>query len=103
MLPWGVLAKAAGTSPVTWETALLGGLVTTVVTVLALMLRAIVKGDLVPRSVLTDEKERGDKLEAALREERARADAMDGRLQTIAEGTELNSQLLSQLMVRAQR
>jgi hypothetical protein len=102
-LPWGALAKAASASPVTWETALLGGLVTTLVTVLALILRSIVKGDLVPRSVLADEKERADKWEAAWRESEARNDAFDGRLQAIAEGTELGNQLLSQLMMRAQR
>lgn len=88
---------------VPWQTLLAGGLVAGLLTGAGLVFRAILTGALVPRTVLTDEKERADKWEHAWRESEARADAVDGRLQAIAEGTALNTQLLSQLRDRATR
>jgi hypothetical protein len=86
-----------------WPTLLSGGLVLLLLSVTGLFIRALLKGDLVPRSVLEDEKQRGDKWEAAWRESETRADMFDGRMTAIAEGTELNTSLLSQLVERARR
>ncbi|MGI5169874.1 hypothetical protein ACQEU3_46715 [Spirillospora sp. CA-253888] len=86
-----------------WPELLAGGFATALVATLAWAVRAILTGGIVARSVLQDEKERADKWEAAWREERARVDALEGRLTAIAEGTELNTQLLSSLMDRASR
>ncbi|KAB2347360.1 hypothetical protein [Actinomadura rudentiformis] len=86
-----------------WPELVASGLITLVIATLGLVIRSIVKGDLVPRSVLTDEKERADKWEAAWRVSEARIDALEGRLTALNEGTELNTQLLSSLVERARR
>jgi hypothetical protein len=94
---------SAALAQVPWQNLLAGGLVLGLLGIVGVGLRAILKGKLVPESVLKREADRADKWEQAWRESEARADAVDGRLQAIAEGTELNTQLLSQLLARAPR
>lgn len=86
-----------------WPELLAGSMVTLALGTLAWAVRSILTGAIVPRSVLLDEKERADKWEAAWRESEARIDALEGRLSAIAEGTELNTTLLSSLVERASR
>ena len=88
---------------VPWPTIIAGGIALVLVGVIGLTIRSIIRGDLVPRASLQDEKERADKWEAAWRESEARIDALEGRLTALTEGTELNTQLLSSLMERAAR
>lgn len=94
---------SAALAQVPWQTLLAAGLVLGLLGVVSVGLRAILTGKLVPESVLKREADRADKWEQAWRESEARADATDGRLQAIAEGTELNTQLLSQLVTRSAR
>lgn len=96
-------ALATAATSVPWPTLLAGGLVTGLLAGAGLVFRAILTGQLVPRSVLQDEKDRADKWEAAWKESEARIDALDGRLSAIAEGTDLNAQLLQSLVNRARR
>ncbi|MBO2461197.1 hypothetical protein [Actinomadura violacea] len=96
-------ALATAATAVPWPTLLAGGLVGGLLMGAGLVFRAILTGQLVPRSVLQDEKERADKWEAAWKESEARIDALDGRLSAIAEGTDLNAQLLQSLVNRARR
>ncbi|MER6810001.1 hypothetical protein ABT299_12040 [Spirillospora sp. NPDC000708] len=96
-------ALATAATAVPWPTLLASGLVAGLLTGAGLVFRAILTGQLVPRSVLQDEKERADKWEAAWKESEARIDALDGRLSAIAEGTDLNAQLLQSLVNRARR
>lgn len=93
----------AALAQIPWSTLVAGGIVLLLLGAVSLVVRAIVKGDLVPRSVLQDEKERADKWEAAWRESEARMDALDGRLSALAEGTELNAQLLQSMVNRGRR
>lgn len=93
----------AALAQVPWQTLLAGGMVLGLLGIVGVGLRAILTGKLVPESVLTREADRADKWEAAWRESDARATAVDGRLQAIAEASELNTQLLSQLMSRSAR
>ena len=92
---------SATLAQVPWQTLLAGGLVAGLLAGAGLVFRAILTGALVPRTVLTDEKERADKWEQAWRESEARADAFDGRLQTIAEASATSVQLLESLTRRA--
>ena len=72
--------KSGSVAQIPWSTLVAGGIVLLLLGAVSLVVRAIVKGDLVPRTVLQDEKERADKWEAAWRESEARMDALDGRL-----------------------
>lgn len=94
---------SAGLAQVPWQTLLAAGLVLGLLAVVGAFVRAILTGALVPRSVMEAEERRADKWEQAWRESEVRADAVDGRLQAIAEASELNTQLLSQLMQRSTR
>lgn len=94
---------SATLAQVPWQTLLAGGGVLGLLGVVGVGLRAILTGRLVPESVLKAEERRADKWEQAWRESEVRADAVDGRLQAIAEASELNTQLLSQLMSRSTR
>lgn len=84
-----------------WPTIIASGVALLLVTVLGAGLRAILKGDLVPRAVLEDAKGRADKWEQAWEKSEARLDLFEQRLDAITAGTELNSQLLSELVSRA--
>lgn len=94
---------SAALAQVPWQTLVAGGVVLGLLALLGAGLRAILTGKLVPRSVLADEKERADKWERAWRESEARADAIDGRLQAIAEASATSVQLLESLTRRARR
>lgn len=94
---------SAALAQVPWQTILAGGIAVLLVGVVGLTIRAIVRGDLVPRRVLLDEKERADKWEQAWRTSEARMDALDGRLQAIAEASATSAQLLESLTHRARR
>lgn len=94
---------SAALSQIPWQTLLAGGLVTGLLAGAALVFRAIITGALVPRSVLEAEERRADKWEQAWRESEARADAIDGRLQAIAEASATSAQLLESLTHRARR
>lgn len=93
----------AALAQISWTTLLAGGLVLALLSFVALIVRAIVKGDLVPRSVLEAEERRADKWEAAWQKSEQRIDAFEGRLNSLTEGTELSAQLLQSLVERARR
>jgi len=94
---------SAALAQVPWQTLLAGGLVTGLLAGAGWVFRAILTGSLVPRRILEDEKERADKWEAAWRTSEARMDALDGRLQAIAEASATSAQLLDSLTHRARR
>lgn len=99
-----LLSQATAVAAATpWPTLIAGGVALLLVGVVGLTIRAIVRGDLVPRRVLEDEKERADKWEQAWRTSEARMDALDGRLQAIAEASATSTQLLESLTHRARR
>jgi hypothetical protein len=88
---------------VPWPTIIAGGIALLLVAIIGAGMRAILRGDLVPRSVLADANARADKWEQAWDKSEARLDQFDGRLTALSEGTELNTQLLSSLMNRSTR
>lgn len=93
----------AALAGVPWQTLLAGGLVLGLLAVVGLVVRSIVRGELVPRSVLEAERAHADKWESAWRESEKRMDALDGRLDAISEGAAITNQLLSDLTTRARR
>jgi hypothetical protein len=66
-------------------------------------LRAILRGDLVPRKVLADAQARADKWELAWEKSEARLDQFDGRLDAIGENANLHTSLLQALVERSRR
>lgn len=88
---------------VPWPTVI-GALTATIAALFGLVtftIRAILRGDLVPRKVLHDANARADKWELAWEKSEARLDQFDGRLDAITEAAALNTQLLSALVERA--
>ncbi|NEA22596.1 hypothetical protein [Actinomadura bangladeshensis] len=93
----------AALAQIPWSTLVASGIVLLLLGAVSLVVRAIVKGDLVPRSVLEREERRADKWEAACNKSEERLDAFEGRLNSLAEAAELHTQLLSSLIERARR
>lgn len=93
----------AALAQIPWPTLLAGGIVLVLLSFVALIVRAIVKGDLVPRSALEREERRADKWEAACHKSEERLDAFEGRFNSLVEAAELHTQLLSSLIGRARR
>lgn len=86
-----------------WPTLIATGVAVILVGIVGATIRAILTGQLVPRSVLDDANARADKWEAAWEKSQEIVGAFDGRLTALAEATELNTQLLSSLVERARR
>lgn len=91
----------AALASIPWPTLIAGGVALTLVAIVGAGLRAILRGDLVPRSVLADAAARADKWEQAWDKSESRLDEFDGRLTALSEAAELNTQLLSSLVERA--
>jgi hypothetical protein len=68
---------------------------------LAATVRAVIRGDLVPRKVLEDANARADKWEATYDKNATRLDQFDGRFEALTEAAELNTTLLQSLVERA--
>ncbi|WP_141576109.1 hypothetical protein [Actinomadura sp. WMMA1423] len=93
----------AALAQIPWQTLVAGGVVLLLLGAVGLVVRAIVRGDLVPRSVLEREERRADKWEASCHKSEERIDAFEGRLDSLTEAAELHTQLLSSLIERARR
>lgn len=70
---------------------------------LGAFVRAILRGDLVPRKVLDDAQHRADKWEATWERSETRLDEFEGRFQALTEAAELDTSLLQQLVERSSR
>lgn len=86
-----------------WPTLLAGTVALALVSIVAAFIRAILKGDLVPRSVLDDARATADKWESAWDRSEDRLDQFEGRLNAIGENADLNTSLLQTLVERSQR
>lgn len=92
---------AAAAASASWSSIIASGLGALLFGVLGAGLRAILKGDLVPRSVLADANRRADTWEAAWEKSQARLGEFDERIDAVVQASELNTQLLSELVRRA--
>lgn len=78
-----ISTAAAG---VPWPQLVAGSVITALVGLVALGLRSIVKGDLVPRKVVEDIEERADSWEASWHDSQATYKDLSGRLDAVSEG-----------------
>jgi hypothetical protein len=69
-----------------WLLGVAGSIITALVGVIAFGIRAIVKGDLMPRKVAEAESARADKWESSFDRSQQRLDHFDGRMDAIEEG-----------------
>jgi hypothetical protein len=90
----------AALAQVPWQTLVASGVVAALIGIVGLMLRAIVRGDLVPRKHLEDAQAERDKWEGAWRLQQAALSEFDGRLDANTEALRLVEQLVSALATK---
>lgn len=81
-----VAAVAQIAAAVPWPQLAAGSVITALVGVVAFGLRALIRGDLVPRKVLEDVEERADKWEAAWAQSQETIKDLGGRIDAVTEG-----------------
>lgn len=69
-----------------WLLGVAGSIITALVGTIAYGIRAIIKGDLVPRKVAEDESKRADKWESSFDRSQTTLEKFDGRMDAIEEG-----------------
>lgn len=85
---------------VPWPTLVAGGVVVVLIGIVGLVLRSIIRGDLVPRQHLVDAQAERDKWEAAWRLQQAALSEIDTRLDANTEALRLMEQLVNALATR---
>lgn len=94
---------ASAISPVPWPELVAGSVITALVGVVAFGVRAILKGDLVPRKVAEDADDRADKWEAAWVASQETIKDFGGRIDAVTEGLRTIEQALTSLTSRKPR
>jgi hypothetical protein len=79
-------AATAVAATVPWPQLVAGSIITALVGVVAFGVRALIRGDLVPRKVLQDTEERADKWEAAWDASQQTIKDFGGRIDAVTEG-----------------
>lgn len=77
---------ATTAASVPWPQLVAGSIITALVGVVAFGVRALIKGDLVPRKVLQDAEERADKWESAWDSSQETIKDFGGRIDAVTEG-----------------
>lgn len=85
---------------VPWQTLLAGGTVLVLISTLALVFRAILKGSLVPRTAVEDIRADRDKWEAAWRTQQDTLSELDNTLDANTEALRLMQQLVESLATK---
>ena len=90
----------AALAQVPWQTLVASGVVVGLIGIVGLMLRAIVRGDLVPRKHLEDAQAERDKWEGAWRLQQETLAEIDARLDANTEALRLVEQLVNALAAK---
>lgn len=96
-----IVADAAAQLP--WPELVAGSVITALVGVVAFGVRALIRGDLVPRKVLQDAEDRADKWETAWDNSQETIKDFGGRIDAVTEGLRTIEKALTSLTDRATR